>query len=83
MTSKVVDALKAVSRDESSATRLAAARAVGYLALAQLEGVLPAGVLPALVPLMASLLSTEQASEVQRCMMTVRRCLFPQVVRLL
>lgn len=69
---KAFETVKAAARDENSAARLAAARGAGYLALAELEGQLPQGTLAPLVPVMASLLSSEQSSEVQRCMMTVR-----------
>eukprot|EP00884_Botryococcus_braunii_P017377 jgi/Botrbrau1/4322/Bobra.0232s0014.1 len=73
MVAKSLEAIKVAARDENPAARLGAARAAGYLALAELEGSLPGGTLAPLVPLMTSLLSSEQTSDVQRCMMTVLR----------
>lgn len=73
MTAKAAAAVTTFSRDEGHAVRLAAARAAGHLALAELRGGLPgASALPALVPVMVALVGTDQSSEVQRQMLLVR-----------
>ena len=69
-----------MSWDEGHVVRLAAARAGGFLSLAELRGELPAGAaLALLVPLFVCLLGTDQSSDVQRQQLHVRpqhsRCL--------
>ncbi len=62
-----------MSWDEGHVVRLAAARAGGFFALAELRGELPAGVaLARLVPLFVCLLGTDQSSDVQRQQLHVR-----------
>lgn len=80
LTAKAVAAAARFARDEGHAARLAAARAAGHLALAELRGGLPAGsALPGLLPVMVALLGADQSSEVQRQMLLVgaRSCLAP------
>lgn len=67
MTKRVVTAVVEMARSDSSAVREAVCRAAGHIALAESLGKLPAGsAVGALVPVFVSLLSADQASEVQR-----------------
>lgn len=73
LTGKAVAAVTRFSRDEGHAVRLAAARAAGHLALAELHGKLPEdAALAPLVSVMVALIGTDQSSEVQRQMLLVR-----------
>ena len=70
---RAVTAALQLARDEGHVVRLAAARAAGYLSLAELRGELPAGAaLAPLVPLFVCLLGTDQSSDVQRQQLSVR-----------
>jgi hypothetical protein len=74
LTAEAVAAVVRFSRDEGHAVRLAAARAAGHLALAELRGDLaPESALAPLVPVMVALVGTDQSSDVQRQMLLVRR----------
>ncbi|KAK9840722.1 hypothetical protein WJX81_000165 [Elliptochloris bilobata] len=72
---RAVDAATQLGRDDGHVVRLAAARAGGFLSLAELRGELPAGCLTLLVPLFVCLLGTDQSSDVQRQQMHVLRTL--------
>lgn len=70
---RAVQAALQLGRDEGHAVRLAAARAGGYLSLAELQGGVPAdAALAPLVPLFVCLLGTDQSSDVQRQQLHVR-----------
>ena len=72
MTGKAVAAVTRFSRDEGHVVRLAAARAAGHLALAELRGKLPEdAALAPLVSVMVALIGMDQSSEVQRQMLLV------------
>ncbi len=73
LTRKVVSAIAELARSGSSEVKEAVCRAAGHLALAESQGQLPTGlVVGALVPIFVSLLSADQASEVQRRQLHVR-----------
>lgn len=72
LTAQAVAAVARFSRDEGHAVRLAAARAAGHLALAELRSNLPAdSALAPLIPVMVALIGTDQSSDVQRQMLLV------------
>ena len=67
MSEQVVAAIVKLSRDSHAPTKLAAAKAVGNLLLAELEGHVPEGcAMEPLVPVLVALLGRDQSSEVQR-----------------
>ena len=67
LTRKVVSAIVEMARSDSPEVKEAVCRAAGHLALAESQGNLPAGsAVGALVPVFVSLLSADQASDVQR-----------------
>lgn len=72
LTERAVAAVVRFSRDESHATRHAAARAAGHLALAELQGQLEQDTaLKRLIPVIVALVGTDQSSDVQRQMLLV------------
>lgn len=71
---EAIAAVVRFSRDDSHAVRLAAARATGHMALAELHDKISAGsALGPLVPIMVALVGTDQSSDVQRQMLLVRQ----------
>ena len=80
LTAQAIAAVTRFSRDEGHAVRLAAARAAGHLALAELRSSLPNdSALAPLIPVMVALIGTDQSSDVQRQMLLVSPVRFGSV----